>query len=264
MTLLKRASEERPELLSNTILVARLQAQAGNTGASRETLDLALKRRPENDRLIESLAAVEVQAGNHRRALELLTQHAFEPKHQSYSLLHLWQVAQLMASATASQGDAIEHVRLAQRPPSSLGLDDFATLRSARLLVFEALLHQVASDQASAGQAWRAAAQTADEALGEEGLFHALALHKIGETARAEAWLKDFLSMNERRGISGSATSRAQAHYLAGVYAAFHSGPSQSGPDQARGYFRQSLELDQTSLWTRQALAWLDAGLLVR
>jgi hypothetical protein len=110
--------------------------------------------------------------------------------------------------------------------------------------------------------AWRAAAQTADEALGEEGLFHALALRKIGETARAEAWLKNFLSVNERGRVSGSATSRAQAHYLAGIYAAFNSGPGQSGPDQAREHFRQSLELDQTSLWTRQALAWLDAGLL--
>jgi len=264
VTLLKRAAEERPELLSNTILVARLQAQAGNSGASREALERALKRRPENDRLIESLAAVEVQAGNPRRALELLTQHTFEPKHQSYSLLHLWQVAQLMASATAGTGVAIEHVRAAQRPPSSLGLDDFATLRSARLLVFEALLHQSVGDQESAARAWRAVAHTADETSGEEGLFHALALHKIGETARADAWLKNFLIANERRRISGGATSRAQAHYLAGVYAAFHSGPGQSGPDQARKYFRQSLELDQTSLWTRQALAWLDAGLLVR
>jgi len=264
LTMLNRASGERPELLSNTILVARLQAQAGNTGASRETLERALERRPENDRLIESLAAVEVQAGNHRRALELLTQHTFEPKHQSYSLLHLWQVAQLMASAAAGEGDAIEHVRAAQRPPSTLGLDDFATLRSARLLVFEALLHQSAGDQESAARAWRAVAHTADETSGEEGLFHALALHKIGETARAEAWLKNFLIVNERRRISGAATSRAQAHYLAGVYAAFHSGPGQSGPDQAREYFRQSLELDRASLWTRQALAWLDAGLLVR
>ncbi len=264
LTLLKRAAEERPELPSNTILVARLQTQAGNTGASRETLERALKRRPENDRLIEYLAAVEVQGGNPRRALELLTQHTFEPKHQSYSLLHLWQVAQLMASATASKGVAMEHLRAAQRPPSTLGVDDFATLRSARLLVFEALLHQSAGDQESAARAWRAVAHTADETSGEEGLFHALALHKIGETARADAWLKNFLIVNERRRISGGATSRAQANYLAGVYAAFHSGPGQSGPDQAREYFRQSLELDRTSLWTRQALAWLDAGLLVR
>jgi tetratricopeptide (TPR) repeat protein len=262
LTLLKRAAEERPELLSNTILVARLQAQAGNSGASREALERALKRRPENDRLIESLAAVEIQAGNPRRALELLAQHTFEPKHQSYSLLHLWQVGQLMASATAGRGDAIEHVRAAQRPPSTLGLDDFATLRSARLLVFEALLHQSVGDQESAARSWRAVAQTADEALVEEGLFHALALRKIGETARAEAWLKNFLSVNERGRLSGSATSRAQAHYLAGIYAAFNSGPGQSGLNQAREYFRQSLELDQTSLWTRQALAWLDAGLL--
>src|SRR5262245_4458018 len=261
LALLKRAAEERPELLSNTILVARLQAQAGNTGASRETLERALKRRPENDRLIESLAAVEVQAGNPRRALELLTQHTFEPKHQSYSLLHLWQVAQLMASATASKAVTMEHVRAAQRPPSTLGVDDFATLRSARLLVFEALLHQSAGDQESAARAWRAVAHTADETSGEEGLFHALALHKIGETARAEAWLKNFLSVNERRRISGSATSRAQAHYLAGIYAAFISRPGQSGPDQAREHFRQALELDRTFLWTHQALTWLDAGM---
>jgi tetratricopeptide (TPR) repeat protein len=262
LTLLNRAAEARPELLSNTILVARLQARAGNTGASRETLIHALRRRPESDRLIESLAAVEVQAGNHGRALELLTRHTFEPKHQSYSLLHLWQAAQLMASATESEGGAMGHVRESQRPPSTLGVDDFATLRSARLLVFEALLHRAAGDHESAERSWRAAAQMVDETIGEEGLFRALALHKAGESARAEAWLKNFLSVNERRMISGSAASRAQAHYLAGIYAVFHSGPSQSGTDQAREHFRRSLELDRTFLWAHQALAWLDAGLL--
>ena len=257
LTLLKRAAEERPELLSNTTLVARLQARAGDTGAARETLARALKHRPENDRLIEALVAIEVQAGSHRRALELLTRHTFEPRHQSYSLLHLWEIAQLMASVAVSKGEAIEHVRAAQRPPSTLGLDDFATLRSARLLVFEALLHQAAGDQESANRAWRAAAQTADETIGEEGLFRALALHKVGETARAEAWLKNFLSVNANARMSGSAASRAQARYLAGIYASFR-----SGPDQAREHFRQSLELDRAFLWTRQALAWLDAGLL--
>ena len=260
LTLLVRAAEQRPDLLSNTILVARLQAQAGDTSAARQTLERALKHQPRHDRLLESLAALEAQSGNHQRALELLGRHTFEPQHQSYALLHVWQAAQLMASAAAGQtghAAAIAHARAARQPPATLGMDDFATLRSARLLVFEALLHQAAGASEAARQAWQAAAETAPEGVGAEALFRNIALDKIGETARAEAWFRNFLSANARGQTSSLAAARAEAYYLAGIYAAFR-----AEPEAARVRFRRCLEIDQSFLWALQALAWLDAGLL--
>lgn len=253
LALLTRAAEQRPESLSHTLLVAQLQAKAGNMNAARRIIERALKSKPQNDRLIEALALLEAQSGNPRRALELLANHSFEPQHQSYALLHLWQAANLMASAKVNKDDAIKLVHAAQNPPANLGVDDFATLRSARLLVFEALLRQ----PEVAAQTWKAAVETSHEGFNEEGLFRAIALHKSGATEQAEEWFKNFLVVNERNKNSGRL--RAQAHYLAGVYAAFR-----GQPEQGRASFRQSLELDRTLLWSQQALTWLDAGLLGR
>ncbi|MBL8206914.1 MAG: DUF5107 domain-containing protein, partial [Blastocatellia bacterium] len=250
LPLLTRAAEQRPELLSHTILVAQLQAKAGNTNAARQIIERALKTKPQNDRLIETMALLEAQSGNAQRTLALLSQHTFEPQHQSYSLLHLWQAANLLVSVGKSKDEAIRLAHAAQKPPASLGVDDFAALRSARLLVFEALLQQ--GDEAA--QTWKAAAETTHEGFNEEGLFRAIALHKSGATARAEEWFKNFLTVNERNKTSGRLS--AQAHYLAGIHAAFR-----GQPEQARTEFRQSLELDRTLLWSQQALAWLDAGL---
>ena len=214
-------------------------------------IERALQTKPENDRLIEALASLEAQTGNPQRALALLANHTFEPQHQSSALLHLWQAANLLASVGKSKDEAIKLARAAQRTPTNLGVDVFATLRSARLLVFEAVLQQ--ADQAT--HTWQAAAGTSHEGFNEEGLFCAIALHKSGATARAEEWFKNFLVVNERNKNSGRLG--AQAYYLAGIYAAFR---GQS--EQARASFRQSLVLDRTLLWSQQALAWLDAGLL--
>ena len=164
-----------------------------------------------------------------------------------------------MAAALGSRGErAIEHVHAAVRPPSTLGLDDFSTLGSARLLVFEALLCQTSGDQSAAERAWKAAAQTADETNSEEGLFRAISLHKSGEIERAETWFRDFLTANDQNKNSVRATTRSQAYYLSGVYAAFR-GES----EKARESIRQSIEIDRTFLWAHQALAWLDARLFV-
>ncbi len=253
LTLMTRAVAERPELLSHTLLVAQLQSKAGNMTTAREMIERALKSKPQNDRLTEAMALVETQSGNPQRALALLVNHTFEPRHQSYALLHLWQAANLMASVNVNKDDAIKLVQAAQNPPANLGVDDFATLRSARLLVFEASLQQ----PDVAAQTLKAAARTSHEGFSEEGLFRVIALHKSGATAQAEEWFKNFLVVNERNKNGGRL--RAQAHYLAGIYAAFR-----GQPEQARTSFRQSLELDRTFLWSQQALTWLDAGLFGR
>ena len=250
LPLLARAAEQRPTLTANTTLVARLLSQTDNADAARKMLDRALATQPQNDRLIEALITVELQAANPQRALALLTTHTFEPQHQAYSLLHLWQVAHLL-TAVSDPAAALKHARAAQHPPATLGMDDFGSLRSARLLVFAALL------EPDNKQSWQAAAATMYAETNEEGLFRAIALRQIGATAQANEWFARFQTVNERNLQSDSTTVRAQAQYLAGIYAAF-----QGHKTEAAASLRHSLETDPSLLWSRQALAWLEAGLL--
>jgi Tfp pilus assembly protein PilF len=260
LRVLTRASERRPEHLATTILVARLQTQAGNPETARQVIERALINQPGNDRLIETSAWVEAQAGQYQRALELILQHKFEPRHQSYSLLTLYQTASLNTAITAyKQMDyrtAIERIRAAGQPPANLGVDDFAAMQSARLPVFEALLHQAAGNHKAASQSWRAAAGTGHPA-GEEGLFHAIALAKTGAATEAERWFKNFLGVNEQNKRSNRIETRAQAFYLAGIYEAFF-----GRRQEARESFTECLRIDHSSLWAQQALTWLEAGLL--
>ncbi len=162
----------------------------------------------------------------------------------------------LDAAKQTKHAAAIDHVHAAQRPPAGLGVDDFAALESARLLVFEALLHRAAGDQKAAAQAWKAAAASVATS-NDEGLFRAIALVQIGEAARAEEWFKTFLSASERNKQSNRIEMRAQAFYLAGIYAAFR-----GEREAAKENFRRSLEIDPSGLWARQTFAWAESGLL--
>lgn len=261
LSLLTRAMAERPDHLPTTLLVAKLQVRAGALDAARKSLEQSLRKHPGNDRLLERLATIETLNENHERALQLLTNHVFEPRHQSYSLLQLYQATRMMIALkryrAGAGAAAIDQVRAAQTPPASLGVDDFAALQSARLLVFEALLQQAAGHQEAANQSWASAAGTTHKEIDEEGLFRAVALLREGKKEKAEAWLKNFTTANERDQSGDRGAARAKSFYLAGVYAAF-----QGEPEQARESFRKCLEIDRSHLWARQALAWLEAGLL--
>jgi Tfp pilus assembly protein PilF len=261
LELLTRASVARPEHLATTLLLADINARLGNTEAVRQTFQRALDKEPGRDTLVEKLASVETQLGNQSRALNLLTTHTFDATHQSYSLLHLYRGVRLMLALDAykkkNMREAQDHVRLAAQPPASLGIDSFATVASSRLLMFEALLYQAAGDMKQAQAAWQAASETRDDEYEGEGLFRAIALQKIGQTEKARAWLSAFPAVNEQRKTDSAINLRIQAHCLAGIYAAFE------GDDaKAAESLRRSLELDQSYLYARQALAWLEAGLL--
>ena len=261
LELLTRASAVRPDHLATTMLLADINARVGNADAAREAIERALENSPGRDVLMEKLASVEAQVGNETRALELLTSHKFEATHQTYSLLHLYRgVRLMMALDSYKRGDrqeALTHVRAASQPPSNLGIDDYGTVKSSRLLMFEALLHQKAGNLAEARLAWEAAAETRDDDIEGEGLFRAIALLKIGRTQQAREWLDAFPSVNQQRKTDTSVEVRTQAYCLAGVYAAFR------GEDVKAGeYFNQALDINQSYLYARQARAWLQAGLL--
>jgi tetratricopeptide (TPR) repeat protein len=84
-----------------------------------------------------------------------------------------------------------------------------------------------------------------------------MALYQIGETQKAEEWFKTFSSVNEQRKKDNAIELRVEAHYLAGIFAAF-----QGNNESAQKNLQQSLEIDPSYLFARQALVWLDAGLL--
>jgi tetratricopeptide (TPR) repeat protein len=261
LELLTRASVVRPEHLGTTMLLTNIYARLGNADATREALRRALDKDPKRDALFEKLASVEAQLGNPGRSLELLTGHTFDATHQSYSLLHLYRGVQLMLALDAfkrnNREDALAKMSSAAQPPASLGIDSFATVKSARLLVFEALLQQALGNTKAAQAAWKAAAETRDEDYEVEGLFRAIALQKSGRIKEAQEWLKIFPAVNAQRKTDNSIDLRIQANCLAGIYAAY------TGDDvSAAEYFRRTLEIDQSYLYARQALAWLEAGLL--
>jgi tetratricopeptide (TPR) repeat protein len=261
LALLTRASEARPEHLATTMLLALTQSRAGNAEAARQAFRRTLSREPGKDVLYERLAGVEAQMGNYTEALDLLLKRTFDPTHQTYSLLHLYRALRLvLAQQVAVSGDVrrgLEHVRAAAQPPSSLGIDDFATVRSSRLLFFEALLHQSAGDGAAAARAWKAAADTPDDDIESEGLFRAIALAKTGDTVQAEEWFRTFPAVNAQRKEDSSANVRLHALVVGGLYSAYLGNDREAAEE-----FRRALEVDPLYLYARQTLAWLEAGLL--
>ncbi len=259
LQLLTKASQLRPDHLQTTLLVAGMYARMGDVQSARQAFERALQRKPGHDLLIEKLISLEAQMGNYQQALESLTRHNFEPRHQSYSLLYLYQGVRLMLVLQSLEGkkmtETLEHIQAASHPPSNLGVDDFVALEGPRLRVFEALIHTANKDSKSAAKAWKLAAQTVDDEIEGEGLFRAIALQKVGETKKVEEWMRSFSSINEQRKTDNAIELRTQAHYLAGIQAVF-----EGKNDLARENFHQALEVDQSYLFARQALAWLDAG----
>jgi tetratricopeptide (TPR) repeat protein len=257
---LSRASLQNPEHLATTTLLANTYARVGDAEAARRTFERALAKRPNSDPLIERLASVEAQMGNYQRALELLNNHTFGATHQAYGLLHLYRAIRLgLALEESRQGhsaQALEHVHAAMQPPGNLGVDDFASVKSARLLVHEALLQSAAGKDPEATRAWTEAANVKDDDVEAEGLFREIALNKIGEKEKPEKWIREFLPVNEQRKSDNARDLRTHAFGLAATYDAFI-----GDGEQAKKDFQRALEIDQSYLYARVGLAWLDAGL---
>ncbi len=260
LSLLTQAAEVRPDHVSTTVLVARLHARGGHPELARQAFERALQKAPGQDLLIENLAGVEAQLGNPRKALDLVSGHTFNPRHQSYSLLRLYQALRCMLALEILNRDglapAVEQVRLAGRPPGNLGVDDFVALQSSRLAVFQALLERRAGEESAAMDSWRAAARTNDDDIEGEGLFRAMGMIHAGDRAAAEQWFREFERVNRQRKSDNSTEVRTQAHYLAGVYEAFR-----GREDAARQELEKALVIDQSYLFARQALEWMKAGL---
>jgi tetratricopeptide (TPR) repeat protein len=163
----------------------------------------------------------------------------------------------LQAVRNSQFAEALADVGSATRPPTSLGVDDFAAVKSSRLLMYEGLLHQAAGDSAAALAAWQAAAKTLDDDIEGEGLFRAIGLYRAGQVKKAEDWFKEFAIVNEQRKTDNAVDLRLHAYDLAGVYAAMRGDNA-----LARENFKKALEIDQSYLYARQSLAWLDAGML--
>jgi tetratricopeptide (TPR) repeat protein len=192
--------------------------------------------------------------------LERLKTHQFGPRHQSYSLLRLYQSVQLLkAYQLASSGSyepALRHLAEAENTPINLGIDDFVTLKSSRLLLFEALVHRAAGSTGEMEAAWKEAIETVDHDYNGQGLFRAIALASMGRSEEAENWFERSEMVNRQRQKDNTARVRTEAFYLAGIYSVFR-GDEEAG----RGHFEKSMRADEGNLFARHAQLWLDAGL---
>jgi Tfp pilus assembly protein PilF len=258
---LTRASEARPSHLDTAMLVANVNASLGHTEQARKAFERLLQIQPDSDQVLQKLASLEAQMGNDARALEIMDTHKFQATHLSYSLLHLYRGVRLMLALQAAKNSqfpaALADVAAATKPSSSLGVDDFASVKSSRLLMYDALLQQAAGNSAAAQADWQAAAQTLDDDIEGEGLFRAIGLYKSGQVQKAEDWFKEFAVVNEQRKTDNAVDLRLHAYDLAGIYAAMR------GDDTlARENFTKALEIDQSYLYARQSMAWLDGGML--
>ena len=261
LELLIRASEARPSHLDSAMLVANVSASLGHTEQARKAFERLLQIQPDSDLVLQKLASLEAQMGNDARALEIMDSHKFQATHLSYSLLHLYRGVRLTLAVQAARNSqfsaALADVAAAAKPPSSLGVDDFATLKSSRLLMYDALLQQAAGNSAATQADWRAAAKTLDDDIEGEGLFRAIGLYKSGQEQKAEDWFKEFAVVNEQRKTDNAVNIRLHAYDLAGIYAALRGDAA-----LARESFTKALEIDQSYLYARQSMAWLDAGML--
>ena len=261
LALLTRASEAHPDKVETTLLVANVSASLGHTEQARSAFERLLKLQPDSDQVLQKLASLEAQIGNDQRALEIMDSHKFQATHLSYSLLHLYRGVRLMLALDAARNAqipaALAHVAAASKPSSRLGVDDFATMKSSRLLMYDALLQQAAGISVAAQADWQAASKTLDDDIEGEGLFRAIGFYKMGQVQKAEDWFKDFAVVNEQRKTDGAINIRLHAYDLAGIYAAFR------GDDAlARENFKKALDTDESYLYARQGMAWLDAGML--
>jgi tetratricopeptide (TPR) repeat protein len=232
----------------------------GRSEDALRVVSAALEKRPDNDQLTELMARAQAVNGRYDDALELLSNHQFGPRHQSYSLLRLYQSVELLKVYELTKDGNFEkamgHLSAAENTPTNLGVDNFVALKSSRLLLFEALIHEAAGNRAEAASAWRSAVETVDHDYNGQGLFRTIALAKAGRTHEAEEWFETFERINIQRQKDNTARVRTEAFYLAGIYQVFRGEES-----RGREYLEQSIRNDESNLFARHALLWLDAGL---
>lgn len=261
LNLLTRALKVHPDHLATVLLVANANARLGHVEAARSVFQKALAIQPGNDQLLQRFASLEAQVGNIQQALKILDSHTFGPTHLSYSLLHLYRGIQLMLALRAARNSqftkALDNIAAAQSPPANLGVDSFARIASSRLQVYKALVLQAKGDSSGAAAAWQSAANTLDNDIQGNGLFRAIGLYKSGQVQKADDWLKQFEVVNEQRKTDNSITLRLHAYEMAGIYAAM-----QGNRTLAEENFQNALAIDQSFLYARQGLAWLEAGML--
>jgi tetratricopeptide (TPR) repeat protein len=257
---LERAAQAQPGDLGTATGIARLYARQGEMESALRVVNGALEEDPQNDQLVELQVKLTALTDDYDEALRILSTHRFGARHQSYSLLHLYQATHLLKAfqlaEEASFELALEQIRNAGDPPSSLGVDDFAALASSRLLFFEALTHALNSDAASSLDAWHRASLTVDQDFDGEGLFRAIGLFMSGEKGEAEKWFSEFEEVNRLRKKDNDTSVKILAYYLSGVYSIFRGKLA-----EGRQELQVAVQTDESDLLARHALLWIDGGL---
>ena len=168
-------------------------------GASTQLRLCRLEQRPglisERDDLSVEYAHLLVDAGRVRDALTVLSRRRFQPwEGGEGQVLRAWERTQLALADNASDpARAVEHVRSAIHPPSSLGEARHPLANPARLLLALGDALDAAAATREAEAAWRQAADAVGDFAGmsprpfsENTYFSVLAARRLGDLEYAE------------------------------------------------------------------------------
>ncbi len=221
---LERAIELDPSHVRTFSDLGAIYSREGFFDRQLALLRRALQSTPGDDRIIEGLIEVNLVKGDLAAADSLFSGHKFEQRHRNYSLRDKYRWLQYgFAARQYARGNyerALEHLKLAQYPPSNLGVDDFAYQSAPRLHYYRGLVLEAAGNSAEAREAFSQSTTGWEQLAGDrdswnsENFYMALSLEKLGKTAEARRMLDKMKKFAAGQLYREQRKDRTEANYL--------------------------------------------------
>jgi tetratricopeptide (TPR) repeat protein len=139
---LEKAVALNPSHMATLNDLSALYARAGRFDEQLALLHRAFERAPSDDNLAEQILAANLVKCRYADAQAVVDTHKFQPRHRSYGLRDKYRFLQFGLAAAAfraAQYDkALAHLQSAQKPPVTLGVDDFANQVTPRMAYYQA------------------------------------------------------------------------------------------------------------------------------
>ncbi len=253
---LERAIELDPSHVRTFSDLSAVYSREGYFDRQLALLGRALESAPGDDRIIEGLIEANLVKGDLAAAEKLFSGHKFEQRHRDYSLRDNYRWLQYgFAAREYAQGNyehALEHLELAQYPPSNLGVDDFAYQSAPRLHYYRGLALDAAGKAGEAREAYRQSTTGWDQLTGDrdswnsENFYMALSLEKLGKTEQAARMLDRMKNFATGQLSSQYRNYRTEANYLLALVHK-HAGST----DEATRLLREAVNVTPDNLGPR-------------